>query len=348
MPNDVENIVRINGDEQRIREMLEAIKDDECGIGTIDFNKIIPMPESLAIEAGSRTDRGLKAYKDFIEVYTLAGTRKDLDLLDVPLESEKAFLDARTDIKPDEWELGKQAFQNIQKYGHSTWYHWCIHNWGTKWNAYGYDTDTNYKMGDNLWFQTAWSAPHPILEKLSDMYPDLRFEHEWADEDIGYNCGRLVYFNGGYVEEYLPEGEEATAFAMNVWGYEPAEQGLALNKTGTEYISTINGEYELIELFGKPALFTNERLTDADIPEGLYCYHLRESDDGDRFGSIEPEVAVNHGGSVITDEPLDFGEAGYIEFTDDTSPNFLGNDITFEEYMRGDFEPDQTQGEQQL
>ena len=151
-----------------------------------------------------------------------------------------------------------------------------------------------------------------------------------------------------YIDEYLPEGEEATAFAMNVWGYEPAEQGLALNKTGTEYISTINGEYELIELFGKPALFTNERLTDADIPEGLYCYHLRESDDGDRFGSIEPEVAVNHGGSVITDEPLDFGEAGYIEFTDDTSPNFLGNDITFEEYMRGDFEPDQTQGEQQL
>ena len=71
MPNHVENIVTLSGDEQEIRRMLERIKSDELGVGTVDFNKIIPMPESLNIEAGSRTDRGLKFYKYFIEVYTL-------------------------------------------------------------------------------------------------------------------------------------------------------------------------------------------------------------------------------------------------------------------------------------
>lgn len=58
MPNHVENHIEFSGDKQRIDAMLEQIKDDEYGIGTIDFNKIIPMPESLNIEAGSKTDRG--------------------------------------------------------------------------------------------------------------------------------------------------------------------------------------------------------------------------------------------------------------------------------------------------
>ena len=74
MPNHVVNHISLRGDPAQIREMLEAIKSDELGIGSVDFNKIISMPESLNIEAGSRTDRGLKAYRDFIDVYTLVGT----------------------------------------------------------------------------------------------------------------------------------------------------------------------------------------------------------------------------------------------------------------------------------
>ena len=127
---------------------------------------------------------------------------------------------------------------------------------------------------------------------------------------------------------------------------------MAKNSTGTEYINIENAEYQLIELFGKPALFSNSRITPKDIPQGLYCYDLRHSDDGDRFCTVEPRVAVNHGGSVITDEPLDFGEKGYIAFTEDTEPNFLGQELTIAEYMRGEFEQteamEQTPGEMQL
>lgn len=75
MPNHVENIITLKGDEKKIREMLEAIKNDDYGLGTVDFNKIIPMPESLNIEAGNRTDRGLKANSDFIDV-SYADSRK--------------------------------------------------------------------------------------------------------------------------------------------------------------------------------------------------------------------------------------------------------------------------------
>lgn len=101
-------------------------------------------------------------------------------------------------------------------------------------------------------------------------------------------------------------------------------------------INIENEEYQQIELLGKPALFTNARLTDADIPQGLYCYHLRHSDDGDRFCSVEPKVGVNYGGSVITKEPIDFGKQGYISFTEDTEPNFIGGEQTLGQFLRSD------------
>lgn len=124
MPNHVENHIEFSGDTRQIKAMLESIKNDEYGIGTIDFNKIIPMPESLHIEAGSRTDRGLKAYRDFIEVFTFGRPAEDAKkaLENIPIESESAFLRQRTDIKCDEWELGKTAWNNIRQYGAPTWY----------------------------------------------------------------------------------------------------------------------------------------------------------------------------------------------------------------------------------
>ena len=273
-------------------------------------------------------------------------------LENIPTESENAFLRQRTDIKRDEWELGKTAWQNIQKYGAPTWYEWSITNWGTKWNAYGYEEGTDYSACDELTFQTAWSAPHPILRKLSEMFPEIVFKHQWADEDIGMNCGERCYHGGEKIDEFIPEGIRATEFALEVWDYDPLELGLAKNSTGTAYVNIENESYQLIELFGKPALFSNDRITPKDIPEGLYCYDLRHSDDGDRFCSVEPKVAVNHGGSVITDIPLDFGERGYISLTEDTEPNFLSEDLTIAEYMNGEFEQsdshEQTAGGMQL
>jgi len=215
MPNHVANHISLQGDPEKIRSMLEAIQSDELGVGSVDFNKIIPMPKSLNIEAGSRTDRGLKAYRDFIEVYTFGRSADDTlkALENIPAESEKVFLRQRTDIRREEWELGKTAWNNIRQFGTPTWYEWCVRNWGTKWNAYGYDEGgVDYHDGDSLRFQTAWSAPHPVLEKLTEMFPDIELEHEWADEDIGQNCGRYSYKAGERIEEYFPEGEKEAVF----------------------------------------------------------------------------------------------------------------------------------------
>lgn len=167
----------------------------------------------------------------------------------------------------------------------------------------------------------------------------MEFVHEWADEDIGQNCGRYEYSGGEQVGEYFPESDrERIEFAAGVLDEDPADWGLYLNASKNGYIYLEDEQYQLIELFGKPALFTNGRITDEDIPQGLHCYYLRESDDGGRLAAVEPKVTINHGGSVITDEPLDFGKNGYISLTEQTAPNFIGEELTIGQYMRGEFE----------
>ncbi|MCD7872321.1 MAG: hypothetical protein LUG21_03275 [Clostridiales bacterium] len=187
-------------------------------------------------------------------------------------------------------------------------------------------------------FQTAWQAPLPVILKLSAAAPDVKMNLEFADEDIGHNCGRVVFKNGDIKELYKPEeGREAYEFSADVWDYDLSDLSLQLNIPGTKYVYTGTEDYELIELFGKPALFTNERLTPEDVPQGLNLYHLRRSDDDDRFAAIEPKVGVNHGGSVLMNEKLDFGEAGYIELKDETEPNFTGQEISIDDYVADNF-----------
>ena len=222
MPNHVTNIIEIKGDPTRIKALFEAVKNDEYGIGSIDFNKLIPMPPELDIEEGSKTSRGLKAYKDFIEVYTFNGQKGDFDLLNIPEKSEQAFLRVRPDTDRATWDLGKQAFQNEQKYGAATWYKWRIRNWGTKWNAYGYDDGVPFD-GKSLRFLTAWAPPQSVITKLSEMYPDLDFTHQFASEDIGVNCGEDEYHNGSLCGEYRPAQQEAINFANGLWGFDGME-----------------------------------------------------------------------------------------------------------------------------
>ena len=223
MPNHVTNIIEIKGDPARVKALFEAVKSDEHGLGSIDFNKIIPMPPDLNIEEGSRTKRGLEAYNDFIEVYTFNGKKEDFDLLNIPEKAEQAFLRVRPDIDRTAWDLGRQAFQNEQKYGTPTWYKWRIKNWGTKWNAYGYKDGVQFD-GKSLRFLTAWAPPQPVIAKLSEMHPDLDFIHQFASEDIGVNCGEDEYHNGSLCGEYRPAGQEAVDFANGLWNLDGMEE----------------------------------------------------------------------------------------------------------------------------
>lgn len=91
-------------------------------------------------------------------------------------------------------------------------------------------------------------------------------------------------------------------------------------------------EYDEIELFDKPALFSNGRVDRDKLPEGLYAYDLRGGDDDPGAPvTVENRVVVNHAGSVILAEPLDFGEADYLALGEDM--NFTGGEATLKHFF---------------
>lgn len=73
----------------------------------------------------------------------------------------------------------------------SDWYGWRNRNWGTKWNAY------KIAEGENMVsFHTAWGYPEPVIEALTQKFPNVIIYHAWADEDTGYNLGaRGIYYD---------------------------------------------------------------------------------------------------------------------------------------------------------
>ncbi|WP_148510731.1 LPD28 domain-containing protein [Hungatella hathewayi] len=94
-------------------------------------------------------------------------------------------------------------------------------------------------------------------------------------------------------------------------------------------------QYQEVKLFEKPALFSNGRISRDDLPEGVYCYDLRGSDDDP--GSpicVEERVVVNHAGSVILTAPLEFSEEGRLYFTDETGLNFNGGMLTLSQFLQ--------------
>lgn len=158
------------------------------------------------------------------------------------------------------------------------------------------------------------------------------------------NCGRYVYFDGERIEEYYPESSrERIEFAARVMDCEPSEWGLLLNASGTDYVNFPDEEFETIEIEGRTALFTNNKMTDADIPKGLNCYHLRHGDDGD-FCTLEKNVTVNHAGSVIVREPIELGENGCISLNSENAPNFTGKTTLMEDFFTNEEEQSEIMG----
>lgn len=213
MPNYVKNELKCKCSAKRFKELCEAVATEET---EFSFQRIIPRPEALDIEAGSRGDYGYGYYCDYIQA-----------IADITDEQKKATIKARfkaeCDANDADWELGHLYYENLRNYGAKTWYDWSYANWGTKWDACDAYVDEREQTFN---FDTAWSAPIPVIQKLVTMFPDIGFTLTYADEDIGNNCGEITFFKGQpdkVREKSFANEKEAVAFACDIWGYDPDE-----------------------------------------------------------------------------------------------------------------------------
>lgn len=243
MPNWVANNITMTGSPESISAVLELLRSEKEGVtDEIDFNNVIKMPESLNLVEGGANDEYVALYLHSLSETKRASLAKELSNVPTSFyktyfakyaesfaktvseerrqELEKSFQEHYAAIKPSCLEdVGKTYIENILNYGADTWYDWKYQNWGTKWGPHKCHI---YESGFS--FETANGASIPITATLSEMYPDIKFRHEYADEDIGSNCGRYVLENGYVLEKYLPDSfEEAVRFACDVWEYDASE-----------------------------------------------------------------------------------------------------------------------------
>lgn len=243
MPNHVMNHISVIGDDEQrsmLRKIAEYLRPEGKSLGHVDFNKLIPMPASLQVEAGSRGEKGLKVYHEYANAVNIV-TRKAKSGQLTEQQKESRLSDLKKHYMklvkddPEVFELGKQYYDNIQQYGCPTWYEWSIRNWGTKWNAY--QCISMPKEAECLTFWTAWNGVPRILSFLSQQFPNMKIEYKWADEDIGQNAGHMIFQGGKMIEDRSPYSGSIEAYeqAADLWELDLESEGFLLSKDGSTY-----------------------------------------------------------------------------------------------------------------
>ena len=131
----------------------------------------------------------------------------------------------------------------------------------------------------------------------------------------------------------LNDGSTVKAYYVDSIGFSELPEFFKGRNMDLQKENLLNEELQEIEIFDKPGLFSNGRLRDEDVPEGLYRYDLRGSDyDPGQPVTVEKNVVVNHAASVLMAEELDLGADGRLELGEE-GLNFTGAELTVREFM---------------
>lgn len=131
----------------------------------------------------------------------------------------------------------------------------------------------------------------------------------------------------------LNDGSTVKAYYVDSIGFAELPEFFKERNMNLQKETLLNEELQEIETFDKPGLFSNGRLRDEEVPEGLYRYDLRGSDyDPGQPVTVEKNVVVNHAASVLMAEELDLGAKGRLELGEE-GLNFTGAELTVREFM---------------
>lgn len=243
MPNHIQSKLVITGDADIIRRLIDTIstpKEDEGSTRYIDFEKIIPMPEWYKTsESSSESNLSLAVYlynTDRIDELNRICSYFNTDKLYAIVEGTDEYLKY--------FNKGEEIYKMYKKYGATSWYDWSLNNWGTKWNAYSTSTgDMDNENKFTLYFQTAWSHPYPVLEKLVSMFPELEFDYKFADEDFSYNTG-TGYGSEGVLTMCYPNGGSDEAVKLYIECWDEDEEDYYKDENGEWHNRNWEDDYE--------------------------------------------------------------------------------------------------------
>jgi len=224
MPNWCENELTVTGPVGAVDQFLADIAD---GDHPISFNKVLPIPQSIR-DASSGSDEsshkslfgeGLKfsfteeAPEDYVSDHLVGeyeGWRvKELNntlwrhLKELTPEERKGYVQRQED-------LALAYKNNVDRYGHTSWYGWSIANWGCKWDAIKGCVIRNEVSPKGrtktatISFSTPWGPPTQVIHEIIVRNPSLRFASRFWEGGMAFKG--VIKGKGGEVthEESSP------------------------------------------------------------------------------------------------------------------------------------------------
>lgn len=173
MPNWCSNTLTISTtkDGRKVSKVLELIHtpaSDDNDERIFDFDKVIPYPDNFKL-----MDKTARKF--------------EVELSEANTDEGRNAVCSKYGAEPDcLW---------IKDGYNSGGYSWCVENWNTKWNACEVQILSQDDSSATLRFDTAWSPPIPVIEKLGQLFPDFRFELQYSEDGIGFE-GNLVIDEG--------------------------------------------------------------------------------------------------------------------------------------------------------
>jgi hypothetical protein len=121
-----------------------------------------------------------------------------------PLVSHEEKVDepifALGNIKPSTPDLDPK-YAMFPTEGKDDWYHNNVNSWGTKWDVFGEGVNRHMENSAVSYsFQSAWSPPTPVIERLAEIFPEVRIEFKYMETGCDF-WGVEVYENGELVSE---------------------------------------------------------------------------------------------------------------------------------------------------
>ena len=210
-----------NADQEKIDEVFDFLRGEDC---EVDFNNIIPMPEELVdTEIGNEAEcawayylaKELGDYKEIDKMLTYMWVKGE------ELTTREELLDFLLEEQDGIYEMGKELYRLDTLYGFHDWYDWSMEHWQTTVNA----SDAR-REGNIIEFETIWLGVPRLMRMVSEKFPNVTLNYEFADEYFGYHVGRYTFVAGIIMAAYEPADAtiEAKQLAKSVLGWEPGEE----------------------------------------------------------------------------------------------------------------------------
>lgn len=174
-------------------------------------------------------------------------------------------------------------------------------------------------------YELVYTAPLTKKDTLEAIYERFNIQRPADFTGHSLSVSDVVVIN---------DGESIKACYVDSIGFAELPDFFKERKMDLKKETILDEQLQEIEIFDKPGLFSNGRLRDEDVPEGLYRYDLRGSDyDPGQPITVEKTVVVNHAASVLMAEELDLGAGGRLELGEE-GLNFTGGLLTVREFMK--------------